>query len=79
MDGGNRRVPIGFVFNEVVPKLAGREFRGDDDGAAREERREEASLQSMDMEERHYEVGPVLGRELVRRDDVVCDSHHHVS
>lgn len=79
VDSGDRRVPVGFVFNKVVPKLAGREFGGDDDGAAGEEGREEASLQSMDVEERHDEVGPVLGCELVRRDNVVCDSHHHVS
>lgn len=79
MDGGDRCVPVGFVFDEVVPELAGGEFGGDDDGAAGEERCEETGLQSVDMEERHDEVGPVLGRELVRRDNVICDCHHHVS
>lgn len=79
MDGGYGGVPVCSVFDEVVPELAGGEFGGDDDGAAGEERRKEAGLQSVDVEERHNEVGSVLGCELVCSDDVVCNSHIHVS
>ena len=61
MDGGHRGVPVGLVGDKVVPEIRRRESLRHNDRSTSVERCQECGQQSVDMEERHHQVGAVLG------------------
>lgn len=71
VDGGDRRVPIGLVGDEVVPEFRGRELGRDNDRPAGVEGRQEACEEAVDVEERHDEHGAVRGRQIICGLDVL--------
>lgn len=72
VDCWHSSVPCCAVRDEVVPKLFGRELWRDDDGSPGEEGGEEASEETVNMEEWHHKVGTICGRQLVGGLDVAC-------
>lgn len=60
MNSRNGSIPVGLVGVEVNPEVGGRELGGHDHGAAGEEGSEEATEETVDVEERHDQHGTVL-------------------
>lgn len=61
MDGGHCGVPVGLVGDKVGPEIRCRESLRYNDGSSCVERCQECGQQSVDVEERHHQVGAVLG------------------
>lgn len=53
MDCGDGGVPVSLVDDEVLPEGCGAKFAGNDDRAAGEKRRKEASEEAVDVEKGH--------------------------
>ena len=70
MNGGHGRVPIGFVGDEVIPKLRGREFDWYNDRTTRKQGRKETCEESVYVKQRHHQECSILRGELVGELDV---------
>lgn len=72
MNCWNSRIPICLVGDEVVPERRSRKFRWHNQRSTGKKRGQETRQQSMNMEERHNQQGPVLGSQIIRIFDVLC-------
>ena len=72
MDGWHSSIPIGLVVDKVLPERGGGELRWHNHRASRQQRCEEASKQSVNMEQWHHKVCTIAGCKLIGSLDVLC-------
>ena len=69
-EGETYSIPSTFLLHEIFPKDTSGEFLRNDDTATTQQRGQESSEKSMDVEEGHDEVGSIGWCEGVGVDDV---------